>query len=293
MLAGGEWDAMLLNLPSAELGATPLFVDPPLRPPTLGLLHIAGSFKELGFRLGAARERLARRAIRRLDAACLLSGSALETYARVWGGAEARAHVVRLPRPGVESCARQQARASLGLPDAPLVGIVGRISFKQKGQDAFAKAAKLLLEQRPELHFAVAGDGPDREPLERLLGELAVGERFHLLGQVDGAGRFLSALDAVAIPSLFEGLPLVALEALAVGVPGVASDIDGLRDVWPLAWRVPADDPSALAAKLAQVLDTASEERDSLIAWGREASRERTTDDLADEFEPLLREVAS
>jgi glycosyltransferase involved in cell wall biosynthesis len=290
-LSVGTWDAMLVNLPSAELGATPLSVR--RRPPALGLLHIAGSFKQLGFRLGGARERVARRALRRLDRACVLSESARETYAEVWGGDRGSTSVVRLPRPRVEVVERSVARARLGLPAAPLVGVVGRISFKQKGQDTFARAAGLLAASRPELHFAVAGEGRDAERLSAIVGELGLADRFHLLGQVEGAGAFLSALDAIAIPSHFEGLPLVALEALEIGVPGVAADVDGLRDVWPAPWRVPAGDASALAAKLGQVLDSGRGRREELLATGRAAAARRTTDDLAAEFEPLLRGLAA
>ena len=295
VLAAGEWDVMLVNLPSAELGTTPLWARRPERPPALGLLHIAGSFRELGFRCGGARERLARRLVRRAEGVCVLSDSAARTFARVWGGGSGpAARVVRLPRPHVERVPRGDARESLGLPRAaPLIGIAGRISFKQKGQDTFARAAGLVLEREPRLHFAVAGDGQDRERLRRLVEELGVAERFHLLGRVGDMGAFLSAIDAFAIPSRFEGLPLVALEALAAGVPGIASDIDGLRDVWPAPWLVPVGAPDALAAALADLLAAPEGERKRLLAAGRENAEARTTDDLAAEFEPLLGELAA
>jgi glycosyltransferase involved in cell wall biosynthesis len=295
VLAAGEWDVMLVNLPSAELGTTPLWVQRPERPPALGLLHIAGSFRELGFRFGGVRERLAGRLVRRAEGVCVLSDSAARTFARVWGGGSgAAARVVRLPRPEVTPLGKEEARAGLGLPPAPaLIGIAGRIGFKQKGQDTFARAAALLLEREPQLHFAVAGDGQDRERLRQLVEELGVAERFHLLGQVEDIGAFLSAIDAFAIPSRFEGLPLVALEALAAGVPGIASDIDGLRDVWPASWLVPAGDPGALAAALADLLAAPEGERERLLAAGRRAAEARTTDDVAAEFEPLLGELAA
>lgn len=295
VLAAGEWDVMLVNLPSAELGTIPLWAQQPERPPALGLLHIAGSFRELGFRLGGVRERLAGHLVRRAEGVCVLSDSAARTFARVWGGdSGATPRVVRLPRPLVEPVPRHDARERLGLPqEPPVIGIAGRISFKQKGQDTFARAAWLLLEREPRLRFAVAGDGRDRERLRRLVEELGLSERLHLLGQVEDVGAFLSAIDALAIPSRFEGLPLVALEALAVGVPGIASDIDGVRDVWPSPWLVPVADPDALAAALAALLATPEAEKERLLAAGREAAEARTTNDVAAEFEPLLAELAA
>ena len=288
VLGTGEWDVMLVNMPSAELGMTPMRIPRSSRPPVLGLLHIAGSFRELGFRLGGLRERLSGRLLRRADAVCVLSESAATSFARIWrDDAQVATHVIRLPRAQVERRSRSEARAALGLADGTLVGMAGRISFKQKGQDTFASAAALMLERDPSLRFVVAGEGQDDRRLRSLIAELCVEERFQLLGQVD-IGAFLSAIDAIAIPSRFEGLPLVALEALAVGVPGIAADIDGLRDIWPARWLVAPGEPAALAAALGEMLTAPSEEKGRLVDAGREAARRRTTEDVAAELEPLL-----
>jgi glycosyltransferase involved in cell wall biosynthesis len=143
------------------------------------------------------------------------------------------------------------------------------LSLKQKGFDTFVAAARTLAASRPDVRFAIAGDGPDRDELIELIREIGMEDRLSLVGHIAGIERFLCALDAVAIPSRFEGGPVLALEALQLGVPGVATDCEGLRDVWTEAWQVPVDDPPALAARLGELLELEPADRDRAIAEGR------------------------
>ena len=290
-LSGVDFDVLLVNLPSAEYGATPLAAHS-LHAKSIGVLHVPGSPRSLGFRLGGARERLAKHALRRLDAVCVLTESAADDFRALWNGNGSTVGLVRLPKPTLERVDRVAARAELGLPDGTVVGIAGRVSFKQKGQDTFVAAAELLLAERPELRFAVAGDGRDLDRLRHLIQERDLSAGFHLLGRVDPIERFLSAVDAIAIPSTFEGLPLIALEALTLGVPGVAISVDGLRDVWPVAWQVEHGDPSALARGLARVLDAPPEERAAAIEEGRRLMDANTSDDPARALEAQILELA-
>jgi glycosyltransferase involved in cell wall biosynthesis len=288
VLEAERCDVVFVNLPSAEYGGTPLLAGQGSSATTLGLLHVPGSPAELGFRFGWARERLARGAMRNLDSVCLLTDAARSAFERHWRSGRTELHTVPMPTPSVTRLARDEARAALGLPDSTLVGMAGRISFKQKGQDTFLAAAELLLRERPDLRFAIAGDGRDRGRLERLIAARGLGERVILLGHLTPIDPFLSALDAIAIPSRFEGLPLVALEALALGLPGVAASSDGLRDLWPTAWQVPASDPAAFARALAELLDATSAQRSRLVAQGRRLMERFTTDDLGAAFEPTI-----
>ncbi|HWP33711.1 MAG TPA: glycosyltransferase, partial [Solirubrobacterales bacterium] len=201
-------------------------------------------------------------------------------------------HVIHLPKPRVRPVPRQEARAELGLPSGVVIGMGGRISFKQKGQETFVRAAARLLRERPDLHFAIAGEGRDLPSLRKLIGELGLDGRVSLLGQVTPIGRFLSAIDAIAIPSRFEGLPLIALEALSLGVPGVAANIDGLSDVWPRAWRVEPGDPEVLAAGLVRLMETPAEERSKLVAQGRERVDANTSPDPASALESVILDIA-
>jgi glycosyltransferase involved in cell wall biosynthesis len=290
VLAGSGADVLLVNLPSAEYGATPIGVRPPGMP-AVGLLHVPGSPRRLGFRLGAFRETLARRALRSLDAVCVLTESAGATYERTWSAGETSVTQVRLPRVEVARMDRGAARSELGLPDGPLVGIAGRVSMRQKGHDTLVEAAAQLADRRPALAFAVAGRGRDEARLAGAVRAHGLEERFHLLGQVAPITPFLSALDAIAIPSRFEGLPLVALETLAAGLPGIASSVDGLGDVWPPPWQVPPDDPVALADALDGLLGAPAAEVARLLAQGRSAASRFTSQDVSSDVGDVLEEV--
>ncbi len=290
VLREADADVLFANLPSAEYGATPLALAHPQQT-AVGFLHVAGSPRRLGFRLGGLREALARRPLRRLDAVCVLGDSAARTYEERWSGKETLVRTVRLPRPELERIPAEEARAALGLPQGPLIGIAGRVSIKQKGHDTFVEAAHQMSRRQPELSFAIAGEGRDASAVRRSVAERGLGDRFHLLGQVD-ISAFLSAIDALALPSRFEGLPVIALEALQLGVPGIAAATDGLADVWPEPWQVPASDPAALASALEELLRAPAAERDRLLEEGRRRALDATTTDVAAEVAAVIEEVS-
>ena len=282
-------DVLFVNLPSAEYGALPLRAG--LRCLRIGLLHVHGSPRELGFRLGSAREALARRALRGLDAVAVLTPSAEAAYRRLWDPGDTETALLPLPTPVINRRDKAAARAALGLPGGELIGIAGRISFKQKGQDTFVEAARLLARRRPGLRFVVAGEGRDRERLVQMVDRSGAGDRFFMLGQVSPIDDFLGAVDAIAIPSRFEGLPVIALEALAAGTPGIAADIDGLRDVWPGPWLTPPEDAASLAEALDRLLDARPGDTEPLLREGRLRMEQLTSDDPAASIEKLVREV--
>jgi glycosyltransferase involved in cell wall biosynthesis len=286
---GGErWDVALLNLASAEYGATPLALrNPPWRR-SLGLVHVPSPFARNGFRLGRVREAIARRPIRSLDAALAMTESARETFVQAWAPDGLTVGVAPIPRHRLQPVSRDQARTRLGWPaDGPVIGVAGRLSLKQKGFDTFVAAASNLSESRPELRFAIAGDGPDRDELIRLIREDGMEDRVSLVGHVE-IEPFLCALDAIAIPSRFEGGPILALEALQLGVPGVATDCEGLRDVWLEDWQVPVDDPAALAARLGDLLDASTDDRERAIADGRRLHDATVADRVGPDLEEKI-----
>jgi glycosyltransferase involved in cell wall biosynthesis len=120
-----------------------------------------------------------------------------------------------------------------------------------------------------------------------------VGNRFFMLGHVNPIDDFLSAVDAIAIPSRFEGLPVIALEALAAGTPGVAANIDGLRDVWPPGWLSSPGDPAGLADGLDRVLAADPAEKAPPLRDGRARMEQMTSLDPAAAIETLLRRAPS
>lgn len=142
-----------------------------------------------------------------------------------------------------EARARDETRASLGLaPDVPCCLFLGRLSA-EKGADLLAVLQEQLQEQQkrsggPPAQLLVAGTGP------LALGAAAI-PAIRLLGDRSDAASLLAAADVLLMPSRSEGLPMVALEAAAMGTPVVAFPAGGLADSG-LAACVPAGDSGAL-----------------------------------------------
>ena len=145
---------------------------------------------------------------------------------------------------------RQAAlRASLALGPGPLVVGVGRL-VKQKNWPAFIDAADRL--DGPS--FAIAGDGPLRQELVGLARR--AGNRVRFLGVVDDIAALMGLASCVVATSTWEGLPLTLLEALSLGVPVVATAVDGVTDIVPstAALLVPPGDPAAVSEAILRVL---------------------------------------
>jgi glycosyltransferase involved in cell wall biosynthesis len=138
---------------------------------------------------------------------------------------------VELPPPVSES-ERERLRISLGLdPKAPSIGMVARLA-PQKGVGIFLRAAAEALRARPDAVFVLVGGGPDEANVRARIAELKLpSERFKLLGHREDAESLYPAFDVLVLSSLYEGLPYVLLEAMACGVPVVATDVMGSRDV--------------------------------------------------------------
>jgi len=131
--------------------------------------------------------------------------------------------VVSAPEPSADAPPPAELR------ERPLAGVVARLQ-PEKGVANFLKAAARVAPQFPEAHFVVAGDGPLRQQLADLAADLGLERRVHFLGFRSDASELMRFLDVLVVPSLSEGSPLVTLEALAAGVPVVASAVGGIPD---------------------------------------------------------------
>ncbi len=137
-----------------------------------------------------------------------------------------------------------------GRPDF-LVLTLARL-HEQKGHvDLLAAAVDV-----PDATFVLAGDGPLRASLEQQAGELGIADRCVFLGHRRDAMQLLAVADAFVLPSLYEGLPLSILEAMAAGRPVVATAIGGTREAvcdGVTGLLVPPSDPAALSAAIHQL----------------------------------------
>lgn len=188
----------------------------------------------------------------------------------------------RLGRPSPERRAR--VRRTLGLDDADEVVVnVGRQEY-QKGQRYLLEAAAALVGRRPRLRVLVAGRrGNASRDLERRCHHLELDGRVRFLGHRDDVADVLAAADLFAFPSLFEGLGGALIEAMALGLPIVASDLAVFHEVVEPggnAVLVPARRPDALASAMEALLDD-SGRRASYGARSREIFAERFTADRA------------
>ncbi len=182
---------------------------------------------------------------------------------------------VRLGVPGAER--RRLARARLGLTEScEALVTVGRQDY-QKGQCYLLEALGLLAATRPHVVLLIAGRDGDTSPeLGALTRRLQLGDRVRFLGHRDDVPEILAAADLFVFPSLYEGLPGALLEAMALAVPIVASDIEPVREVVRDGWDavlVPRASPRDLSAAIGRLLD----DRETAAVMGARA-RERFED---------------
>lgn len=172
--------------------------------------------------------------------------------------------------------------------DRPLVGTLGTHS-EQKGFDTLVRA----LEHVESAQATIIGDGPAHDDLRALARERDLDDRVAFPGRVPSVPPRLAAFDVAVFPSRWEGFGLVAAEAMAAGVPVVASDIPAFREViGDVGLLVPPEDPQALAGAIESVLAD-DERRANLVERGRERVREHyAIERVADQYADLYRSLA-
>jgi glycosyltransferase involved in cell wall biosynthesis len=148
--------------------------------------------------------------------------------------------------------ARAAVRRKMGIPDdATVVLTVRRLVYKN-GIDTLLESAEIAVKQNPKLVFLAVGTGPDRDSVQTRVRQLGLADKFRLAGFVSDAElpSYYNAADVFVLPSKSgEGLPLVALEAMSTGLPVVATNVGGIREVLVegCGTLVPADDPAEMA----------------------------------------------
>ena len=175
---------------------------------------------------------------------------------------------------------RHDARRRLGIGESAEVLLnVGRQEY-QKGQRFLLKAVASLAGSRPRTVLLIAGrKGHASAELRELHEALDLGDRVRFLGHRDDVPELMAAADVFVFPSLYEGLGGAVIEAMALGLPVVASDLPALREVVEhgrSGLLVPPRSPQAIADAVAAVLD-APDRAQSMGARGRTIFEERFT----------------
>lgn len=175
-----------------------------------------------------------------------------------------------------KSISRCELLAELRVPaDARLVGAVGRL-WPQKRVKDLIWAADLLKVVRDDVHLLIIGDGPQRWRLEKYRDQVRIRDRVHFLGERGDVPRILPHLDCFWLASEYEGQSNAVMEAMTAGVPVIASDIAGNRDLvvpGETGFLFPMGDRAELARFTREVLDDAELSR-RLGEAGRSRMRE-------------------
>ncbi|MGH7491216.1 MAG: glycosyltransferase [bacterium] len=176
-------------------------------------------------------------------------------------------------------------------PARPIVGTVGRLSAQKAPLD-FVKAAQIVLQRKPDVQFVMAGDGPLALKVMKAIGRE---QQIKMLGFQDNVPEILGMLDLFALSSLWEGLGRALTEAMAMGIPIAATNVDGVPELVKhrqtgllSAPRAPAQ----LAENIMWLLEHPSEAR-TMCAHGKERvestlSIKRMVEQIEELYERLL-----
>jgi len=175
---------------------------------------------------------------------------------------------------------RTKVREELGIVSGPVLITIARLT-EAKGHRYLLQALPRLLETWPQLCCLFVGEGELHDTLQRMAMDLGVERSCRFVGIREDIAEILAAADVVVLPSLSEGFPFVLLEALAMGCPVVASQVNGVPELiedHKTGLLVPPRDPQALATAIREVLSD-STAASKMGAAGRAVVQERFTVD--------------
>lgn len=162
---------------------------------------------------------------------------------------------------------KTETRQRLGLHrDSLVFGTVGRLA-PTKGQSCLIKAFEIVKKQLPSAHVLFVGEGRSRKQLEAQAAQTNCRDAIHFLGRRTDVPELLKAMDVFVLPSIAEGLPRSLLEAMAAGVPCIASETGGIPEIIntsDVGFLVPTGNESALAEAIMKLAKMSEVERANL-----------------------------
>ncbi len=219
-------------------------------------------------------ERLMIAALRRYDGVVAVSGPIAQSLRARGVPSQRLAVITNAWQASAAPVAREEARQLLGLPaDGFALGWVGRF-VPEKGPDVLAGALRALPDR--DWMAVLAGDGPQWQDVRASLDQAGLAQRVLMPGAIADVARLLKAFDLFVLSSRTEGTPIALLEAMAAGVPVVATAVGGVPDVVgdSEALLIPPDAPAALAQAIDAVWrDPVAAGRRALGAHARLGSR--------------------
>ena len=160
--------------------------------------------------------------------------------------------------PGLEDFgAPRHCESQLGMQDGFWACYAGRL-VAEKGLNVLLKAWEMVVRSRPDAHLLIVGDGDQRTHLEELCEIRGIQHRVRFTGVVPDTLQYLQASDVYVQPSFTEGMPISVLEAMACGLPVIATAVGGVTDLlWDMAQNgivIPPHDPDCLSDALLELL---------------------------------------
>lgn len=193
------------------------------------------------------------------------------------------------------STIKSVTRRSIGVNDDDIViGQVSRLN-EQKGHTYLIDAAPAIIAKQPKVKFVLVGDGPLRAELTQHIKANGVEDHFILLGFRQDVHEILPLFDVFTLPSLYEGLPNVVLEAMACALPVVATPVDGTKEAVidkETGFLVPVGDVEQLAEKLLDVVSNDELKLKLGMAGRRRVEDEFSLEGQVKKFENLYEEYA-
>ena len=163
-------------------------------------------------------------------------------------------NAIDLRRFSPASSSLSESRTKLGLPqDVPVIAGVGRLNA-QKNFALFLEIAAAVVTEIPEARFLLAGEGPEEPRLRAQAASLGIADRVLFAGYIPDTRIVYSAADILLMPSRFEGLPMTLLESMAMGLPIVASNLDGIAEVITDTYEGLLAEPGNAATFTSQVI---------------------------------------
>jgi len=190
---------------------------------------------------------------------------------------------------------RAEMRRKLGIPQNSTVALTVRRLVYKNGIDTLIESAKIAVKKNPNLVFLVVGKGPDQNSVQERIRQLGLEGNFKIVGFVsdEDLPYCYNAADFFVLPSKSgEGLPLVALEAMACGLPVMATDVGGTREILmeDFGRLVPPNQPEQMAKAILEYsgADLSSRRRELRAAVEEKYSWERNVETLVGIYEELI-----
>jgi glycosyltransferase involved in cell wall biosynthesis len=202
----------------------------------------------------------------------------------VHAGADVKRFQTSLPRD-------PEWRARWNIPtDAVLFGSCGRL-VQEKAYEIFIRAAGLFRPGAPEAHFLIAGDGGLKGLLEAEIARLGLRQCFHLVGFQGDVPQLLKQFDVFVLSSRSEGFPLALIEALASGLPCIATAVGGVPEMLGQTggFVVPSESPESLASAMQAMLPL--ERRRAFHTTGPHLAQHYSYEACADQFARIYAEL--